>query len=221
MTRAHRDSLRTLDPCSSPPLSFASLLSRSCARESFHGNANLSTTQPQAEEQARVPRADEHPRRAEDLEPPPPEGSQAVGRRDRKEVTADRAAAPEGQRKRQAFPRSRRIARGSEIREILLRGKRSRTPHLDVFGSTSPREHSRAGVIVPRYGRRVVDRNRVKRRLREILRREVLPRLSGMGLTVDVLVRARREAYGVSYVQLREELLEWVNKRRSQGSSSS
>ena len=113
------------------------------------------------------------------------------------------------------FPRSRRITRSSEIRALLRRGKRSRTAHLDVFDSASPAARSRAGVIVPKYGHRIVDRNRLKRRLREVLRIDVLPALAGRDLTVDILVRARREAYRARFPDLRAELVEWAETRWS------
>ena len=101
---------------------------------------------------------------------------------------------------------------------MFRRGKRSRTVHLDVFEAASPLPHPRAGVVVPRYGHRIVERNRVKRRLREVLRREVLPWLSDHGIAVDVLVRARREAYGASFAALREELVGWMKARWSRAS---
>jgi ribonuclease P protein component len=66
-----------------------------------------------------------------------------------------------------------------------------------------------------------VARNRVKRRLREVLRREVLPRLEAAGLFLDVLVRARREAYGASFAELRQELEQWTDRRLSRAASSS
>ena len=113
------------------------------------------------------------------------------------------------------LPRSRRITRGTEIRTLFGRGKRSRTAHLDVLDSASPLAFARVGVVVPRYRRPVVERNVVKRRLREILRTEVLPRLGAAGLALDVLVRARREAYGVPFAELRAELVEWTERRCS------
>lgn len=118
------------------------------------------------------------------------------------------------------LPRSRRITRGSEIRRIFQRGKRSRTGHLDVYDSPSPEARSRVGIVVPRHGARIVDRNRVKRRLREILRRQVLPALDRAELRTDLLVRARREAYGADYRELHEELMSWVERRCSRASSS-
>jgi ribonuclease P protein component len=119
------------------------------------------------------------------------------------------------------LPRSRRLTRGPEIRATLARGKRSRTRHLDVFDSASPVSRSRVGIIVPRYGGRIVDRNLLKRRLREILRVEILPRLSSPDSGRDVLIRARRDAYGATFDELRAELLEWLERRWSGGSSSS
>lgn len=61
-------------------------------------------------------------------------------------------------------------------------------------------------MVVPKHRQSAVARNRLKRRLREIGRTRVLPRLDGSGLHVDVLVRARPEAYGARFGVLREEL---------------
>lgn len=73
--------------------------------------------------------------------------------------------------------------------------------------------------MVPRYGNSAVRRNRVKRRLKEALRREILPRLAAQGTARDVIVRARREAYDTSYARLSEELVDWM-ERQWPGSSS-
>jgi ribonuclease P protein component len=115
------------------------------------------------------------------------------------------------------LPRERRIARSAEIREILRRGKRSGTAHLDVFDSASPVPHPRVGVIVPKHRHTIVERNRVKRRIREALRREVLPRLVAAEIAADVIVRARPAAYDASYRQLESDLQRWTEKRCSRG----
>lgn len=111
------------------------------------------------------------------------------------------------------LPRHRRITRGSEIRNIFRRGKRSRTLHLDVLDSESPVSYGRVGVVVPRHGNTAVRRNRLKRRLREALRREIVPRLDDAGIARDVLVRTRREAYAAGYGDLVAELEGWLKKR--------
>jgi len=56
---------------------------------------------------------------------------------------------------------------------------------------------------VPRYTFDAVHRNRVKRRLREIVRVHVLPALQG----VDVTVRALPSAYRADFGELREQCL--------------
>ena len=128
--------------------------------------------------------------------------------------------ASRGRARSHRFPRARRITRSREIRRLFQRGKRSRTAHLDVFDSSSPVSHPRAGIVVPRHKHTVVERNRLKRRLREIVRQQVPPRLDEAGLAVDVLVRARREAYDATYATLERELIEWTDRRCSRGSSS-
>lgn len=55
---------------------------------------------------------------------------------------------------------------------------------------------------MPKYGRTSVARNQLKRRLREIVRREMLKALPPM----DITIRARREAYDASFPELKAEL---------------
>ncbi|MFC1661932.1 ribonuclease P protein component [Gemmatimonadota bacterium] len=105
------------------------------------------------------------------------------------------------------LPPSRRITRAREIQALLRSGKRKKTSHLDVFFLSSRRLGPRIGLVVPKHGRRVVDRNLLKRRVREVLRREVLPRLWRAEVPLDVLARARKVAYRTTYQQLRKELI--------------
>jgi ribonuclease P protein component len=58
------------------------------------------------------------------------------------------------------------------------------------------------GFIVPRYKHSAVDRNRLKRRLREVARTKLLPCLAPQ----DVVVRTRPETYGATLDQLVVEL---------------
>jgi len=77
-----------------------------------------------------------------------------------------------------------------------------------VFISSSPVAYARVGLVVPKHRRTVVERNRLKRRLREAVRLELLPRLQDEGAAYDVLFRARPEAYKTSYEQLRQEVVQ-------------
>lgn len=122
------------------------------------------------------------------------------------------------------LPKDARLTEPEQIRGLFRRGKRRKTRHLDVFVSASPVACPRVGIVVPKpraktavgpRGARgaAVQRNRLKRRLKEISRTILLPALRAHGRHVDVLVRARAEAYGAGYAELKDELTsiqEWL-----------
>lgn len=86
-----------------------------------------------------------------------------------------------------------------------------------MFVAASPVAFPRLGVVVPKHRHRIVERNQVKRRLREIGRTLLLPALRDAGMPLDVLVRARAEAYAAPFAELRDELGEWVGTACSPG----
>jgi ribonuclease P protein component len=75
-------------------------------------------------------------------------------------------------------------------------------------------------MVVPKHGHTIVGRNRLRRRLRHIGRTRVLPRFWETGLGLDVLVRARREAYEAPYETLESELVGLTEELCSEPSSS-
>jgi ribonuclease P protein component len=99
---------------------------------------------------------------------------------------------------------------------MFRRGKRRRTAHLDVFLAASPVSLPRLGLVVPKHGRTNVARNRLKRRIRELGRTRVLPALREAGRPLDVLVRARREAYDAAFDELAIELASVVEEACSE-----
>ena len=68
----------------------------------------------------------------------------------------------------------------------------------------------RVGVIVPRHKHSAVDRNRLKRRLREVVRLHLLPVLPA----VDLVVRAMPEAYAATFAELVDQLVQALPKLR-------
>jgi len=104
------------------------------------------------------------------------------------------------------LPRQARITSSDEIRSLFRRGKRSKTRHLDAFVSPSPAPFARLGVVVPKHKRTIVQRNLLKRRLRELGRTLLLPTLGNRGARFDVLLRARPEAYTAPFADLRDEV---------------
>jgi len=71
--------------------------------------------------------------------------------------------------------------------------------------------HARIGLIVAKHQSSAVARNRLRRRLREIWRREVRAALPALPAW-DVIVRARREAYQATFAHLRGEMLAWAER---------
>jgi ribonuclease P protein component len=63
------------------------------------------------------------------------------------------------------------------------------------------------GLIVPKFQSTAVARNRLRRRLLELWRRTVMSRQGPR----DLLIRARREAYRATFVELGAELLKFAD----------
>jgi ribonuclease P protein component len=83
-----------------------------------------------------------------------------------------------------------------------------RTSHLDLAWRPNPMGHPRLGIIVPRFQFTAVARNRLRRRVKEILRRDALPALPA----VDLVVRATRAAYAASFAVLRADVMDLVSR---------
>ncbi|MBM4183408.1 MAG: ribonuclease P protein component [Gemmatimonadetes bacterium] len=167
--------------------------------------ADIQAPQSQAGEQARVSRPHEDEGRSQDVEPPPPARPRADRGEGRREaVDGESPGRPE------RLPRGARIHSSSEIRRLLAKAPRQKTASLDVYVATSSAARSRFGLVVPKHGHRIVDRNLLKRRLREIGRREILPSLDASDARRDVLVRARREAYDATFELLAREMKQAV-----------
>ena len=76
---------------------------------------------------------------------------------------------------------------------------------LDFIWMDNEVGHPRLGLVVPRYQQTAVARNRLRRRLKELWRREVQPDEPAR----DLVIRARREAYAAAFADLRADLLAW------------
>jgi ribonuclease P protein component len=92
-----------------------------------------------------------------------------------------------------------------DIEFVKRTGKRVKSGLLDVRVTTSPSLCGRAGIVVPKYGHIIVERNRLRRRLRELVRLRMLPVLRSMPPT-DVLVKALPKAYLASFEVLEQEI---------------
>ncbi len=66
--------------------------------------------------------------------------------------------------------------------------------------------HPRCGVVVPLYGATAVARNKLRRQLREIARRRILPELE----PIDFVLRPRSRAYKAKFADMAVELEQWL-----------
>ncbi len=94
-----------------------------------------------------------------------------------------------------------RLHQRKDILRVVRSGRRVRGSSYDLIALTGG-ARLRVAVVVPLLGRNAVERNRVRRRTKEALRR------SGIldGIDGDVMVRARRSAYGLCYQDVLKEL---------------
>jgi ribonuclease P protein component len=91
-----------------------------------------------------------------------------------------------------------------------------KTECLEARVSASLLRYARIGIVVPKHGRDVVDRNRTKRRLREIVRLHLLPGVEG----VDVVLRASPQAYIATFDQLAHQvntIAAWISTSITRG----
>jgi ribonuclease P protein component len=161
-------------------------------------DADLQTTKQATDCQAWLPFAHGRPLGPGRFVAPPQEGAEAshgIHRLEaRTHLTGD-----------ERFARSRRLVHASQARRVLTTGHRSRRAHLDIYWTSNDAGHPRLGLIVPKYQQTAVARNLLRRRLKELWRRDLQGRLPAW----DVVLRTRREAYAASFDFLRTDLVTW------------
>ena len=101
------------------------------------------------------------------------------------------------------FPRTIRIVRSSDYRNLYKTGRKIYSEHFVLFGRMNGVGHPRLGITVSRKIGNAVVRNRVKRLFREIFRRSI----DEIPAQFDIVINARTGCPGVSYEELRAEFL--------------
>jgi ribonuclease P protein component len=88
----------------------------------------------------------------------------------------------------------------------MKEGKRIRTKHLDVRVTASPLGHSghwRVGIVVPKAKHTAVERNHLKRQLRELARCHLTV---SSGIPIDIVLIARSTTYQATFAMLSVEV---------------
>jgi len=108
------------------------------------------------------------------------------------------------------YSRSRRLALASDIQKVVRSGRRHRTKTLHISWLPNGLNFPRLGVVVPRFNNSAVARNKLRRQLREIARRRLLPTLS----PIDLVISSRAAAYRCPFETLAAELEQWLDSFR-------
>jgi ribonuclease P protein component len=98
-----------------------------------------------------------------------------------------------------------RLTRTADLELVRREGKRVRTSLLEVRGLASLLHHHRIGIIVPRFKHSAVERNQLKRRLRELARRDWMGALQAVA-PHDLVVRAAPAAYSADFDRLASDM---------------
>lgn len=105
----------------------------------------------------------------------------------------------------QGFPKRARLLRTVEFRKVYDQGKRLSLDFLVAFALENGHQGSRIGLTVPRAVGNAVERNRVKRRLREAIRK----RLAILGPGWDIVLNVRQTAKSVGFAVLDETVAKY------------
>jgi len=168
-----------------------------------HNEAYLSTFSDQAPPHPWFSRSDEDSRREECAVEAAPQGSQAHGAH-----CSDQASL--GAHLDQGFPKGIRLRRRTDFRLVQRRGSRISGKYLVLVYLPSAGDNSRFGLTVSRKVGNAVNRNRVKRSLREAIRRQ---RAGVAG--VDVVFIARTSAASAEFPVLFAEVGSLLERLRN------
>lgn len=102
-----------------------------------------------------------------------------------------------------AFPKRFRILRRMEFRRVYEEGQRRSASLCTIFYRPNGLPETRLGITVPSRVGGAVLRNRIKRRVREVFRRNRLALPGGW----DIVINPRTQAAEIAYPVLQKELL--------------
>ena len=120
--------------------------------------------------------------------------------------------APSGDTQR--FRSVDRLKKRYEFRRVQLSGRRIHTPHFLVVVQANALPNTRLGITVTKKVGTAVERNRIKRVVREVFRNNRLL----FPASHDVVFIAKRDAKGISYEALLGELQRAARKLQAEKS---
>jgi ribonuclease P protein component len=167
------------------------------SKEPQDATEDVSTEQSAPCEDARLSRTDEDSRRTPSAQSQARQGSQA--RISRALLVFLGPTLP----KSRTFPKQFRLKRATEFQRVYDDGVRKVSRSFVLFAIPNGLNYSRFGFTTPRKLGKAHDRNRIKRRVREILRTS----LSEIPTGFDFVLNPRRSAADSDFGRLRKELV--------------
>jgi ribonuclease P protein component len=119
-------------------------------------------------------------------------------------VSADPKRGPDqaAERKSAKFPRSARLLKHADFDRVYKQGQRQFSSHMTVLYLRQASGEARVGFTVGRVLGGAVDRNRIKRRLREAVRQH----RSLLAIPVDVVINPKKSVLKMEFSELVEEM---------------
>jgi len=186
--------------------------------EELTREAYISAASQAAEAHARLSQTHANARRPHRAQAAAQKRPQAAGGHHRQEVVAGFLASADGQQERkmalgagrrsESFRPSERLRKRSEFVRVQSQGRKVSTPHFLLFVLAGPAEGARLGVTVSRKVGGATERNRIKRLVREVFRRNkpMFPPHR------DVVLVAKRMASNLDYAGVLDELRQALRK---------
>lgn len=109
------------------------------------------------------------------------------------------------------FPKELKIRKTSDYEEIFGSSKRLRSKHFDILYVKNSLGYSRAGLVVGKKNvRSAVKRNRIKRLVREVFRKN-----KPLFDSLDIVFLAKRECDSLNYSNVKREFEEILRSELS------
>lgn len=109
------------------------------------------------------------------------------------------------------FPKELKIRKTSDYEEIFGSSKRLRSKHFDILYVKNSLGYSRAGLVVGKKNiRSAVKRNRVKRLIREVFRKN-----KSLFDSLDVVFLAKQDSDTLNYSNVKREFEEIIRSQLS------
>ncbi len=110
---------------------------------------------------------------------------------------------------------NQKLKKNNEFKQVFTRGIKKSGKYTIVFIFSGEKPNNRLGIIVKKSIGNAVKRNKIKRRLREIWRKQINQLLQGS----DVVIVARKEIGEASFKEIENELLKLLLTGKVQKSS--